>query len=92
MKPLKLFHLYIFAAVLIVASISCNYANNLLGEEERTQTVEIVLTPGSPLSKATEIVQEAAPTQPPKEVEKTTPEPETVPPIVIETCDEERCI
>jgi len=92
MKPLKLFHLYIFAAVLIVASISCNYANTLLGEEEPTQTVEIVLTPGSPLSKATEIVQEAAPTQPPKEVEKTTPEPETVPPLVIETCDEEICI
>ncbi len=93
MKPFKLFSLYMIAAVLLAASINCNFAYKLLGkEEEPVQSVEGVLTPGPPLSKATEIVQEAAPTQPPKEVEKTSPEPEVVPPLVIETCAEEICM
>ncbi len=93
MKPNKLWPFYLIAAVLTATSINCNYVTGLMGKaEEPIQSVQGVLTPGAPLSKATEIVQEAAPTQPPKEVEKTTPEPEAVPPLVIETCADEICI
>jgi len=93
MKRSKLFPFYFIVAVLIAVSINCNFANNLMGkEDEPAQSLEGALTPGPPLSKATEIAQEAAPTQPHKEVEKTTPEPEAIPPIVIETCAEEICI